>query len=295
MSDANIESFETAVDGGVITGLRVRAANGQGGRKPLVLAVHGGTYTGKYFDVPGHSLLERAAARGFDVIALDRPGYGGSTALPDAPDLIQKNAEYLVPRIPAILADFGRAGAPVFIIGHSIGGAIAVSMAALQPDWTLTGIAVSGVGLKTPPESAEAYAQFPQTYFVELPTPMKDQVMFGPASTQGPGMPEISHVANTHCPLNELKDITGGWQDRVASLAARVTVPVHTRQGEHEALWITSQELVDDFGALFTGAGQVDAALVKNAGHCIDFHKVGGAFQDSQLDFAEATAAAKVG
>lgn len=294
MSEPTIEIFETAVDGGVITGLRVRAADGQGARKPLILAVHGGTYTGKYFDVPGHSLMERAAARGFDVIAIDRPGYGGSTALPDAPDLIQKNAEYLLPRVPALLSDFGRDGAPVFVIGHSIGGAITVSMAALQPDWNLSGIAVSGVGLKTPPESAAAYAQFPKTYFVELPTPMKDQVMFGPAETQGDGMPDASHVANTHCPLNELLDITGGWQGRVAHVASKVRVPVHTRQGEHEALWLTSPALVDDFAALFTGSGQVDAGLVKDAGHCIDYHRVGAAFQDSQLDFAEAVASARV-
>ena len=29
---------------------------------PLVIALHGGTYTSTYFDIPGYSLLDRAAA-----------------------------------------------------------------------------------------------------------------------------------------------------------------------------------------------------------------------------------------
>lgn len=44
---------------------------------PLVVAVHGGGYTSAYFDVPGYSLLDRAAGLGVPVIAVDRPGYGG--------------------------------------------------------------------------------------------------------------------------------------------------------------------------------------------------------------------------
>lgn len=41
---------------------------------PLVIAIHGGTYTSTYFDVPGYSLLDRAAALGIPSIAIDRPG-----------------------------------------------------------------------------------------------------------------------------------------------------------------------------------------------------------------------------
>ena len=48
---------------------------------PLVIALHGGTYTSEYFDIPGYSLLDRAEAAGVPVIALDRPNYGGSSPL----------------------------------------------------------------------------------------------------------------------------------------------------------------------------------------------------------------------
>jgi pimeloyl-ACP methyl ester carboxylesterase len=49
---------------------------------PLVVAIHGGTYTSAYFDVPGASLMERAAANGIPIVAPDRPGYVDSPILP---------------------------------------------------------------------------------------------------------------------------------------------------------------------------------------------------------------------
>ncbi len=47
----------------------------------MIVAVHGGATSAAYFDCPGHpelSLLRAAAADGYTVIALDRPGYGAS-------------------------------------------------------------------------------------------------------------------------------------------------------------------------------------------------------------------------
>jgi len=45
--------------------------------KAVIVAIHGGGTTAMYFDCPGHpslSLLRTGAARGFTVVALDRPG-----------------------------------------------------------------------------------------------------------------------------------------------------------------------------------------------------------------------------
>lgn len=282
------QTFRQTVGDADFTGLVARAAAG-GPARPVILALHGGTYTSRYFDVPGHSVLDRAVAQGFDIVALDRPGYGGSTALPDAPDLIQKNAEAINAALPGLMAALGLGGRPVFVIGHSIGGATALTLVAQASGWTPTGVAVSGVGAETPPESAAAYAQMPPVYYVELPTPMKDQVMFGPPGSYPADMPAASHVANTHVPRHELLDITGGYQARQAAIAARIRVPVHYRQGEHEKLWINSPEAVAAYGRIFVNSPRVDFAMVPEAGHCIDFHHAGPAFQQSQLDFAAST------
>ena len=62
-----------------------RAGTGNGRGKPLIAALHGGTYTARYFDVAGSpqgTFMDLAAAAGYPVVCFDRPGYGGSAALP---------------------------------------------------------------------------------------------------------------------------------------------------------------------------------------------------------------------
>lgn len=66
-------------DGCRVTGI----ATGPGdSRAPLLLALHGGGYNARYYDLPGHPLLDLAEATRFQVTALNRPGYRGSERLP---------------------------------------------------------------------------------------------------------------------------------------------------------------------------------------------------------------------
>jgi pimeloyl-ACP methyl ester carboxylesterase len=253
---------------------------------PLIVALHGGTYSSAYFDVQGYSLIDHAAALGLPIIALDRPGYGETTALAPHDATIAGNAE----RLDAILGDiwerYGAGRSGMFLIGHSIGGAITVSIAARRPAWPLLGIAVSGVGLVTPPESLDHWSALPQIPMIDLPAEVKDQVMFGPEWTFSPDMPSRSHAADAPVPRAELIDIVSTWHASVRDIASRVQVPVHYRQGEFDRLWITGADQVAGFGAAFSASPHVDAATYRSAGHCIDFHRLGLAFQLEQLAFA---------
>jgi pimeloyl-ACP methyl ester carboxylesterase len=253
---------------------------------PLVIAVPGGTYTSVYFDVPGYSLLDRATAVGVPIFALDRPGYRGSTPVSPGESIILANAEVLDQLVAELWDQHGAGASGVVLIGHSIGGAVVTAMAARQPSWPLLGIAVSGCLLQVPGESRAAWDALPEAEMVELPSPMKDFVMFGPEWTYREGMPTASHIADSPVPKAELLDITGGWIQRVRSLAGQVTVPVHARQGEFDRLWITDEQQVTGFGEAFTAAPTVDAKLVRSSGHCIDFHRGAAAFQLEQLAFA---------
>ena len=63
-------------------------------------------------------------------------------------------------------------------------------------------------------------------------------------------------------------------------------VPVHYRQAEHDRLWIVDAGEIDAFAARFTAAPRVDAAMVPDTGHCMDFHTIGAALHLQQLGFA---------
>jgi pimeloyl-ACP methyl ester carboxylesterase len=253
---------------------------------PLIIAIHGGTYTSEYFDIGGYSLLDLAAGLGIPIVAVDRPGYGGSTAVDAGESIILRNAEVLDHVIAELWEAWGQGTSGVFLIGHSIGGAVVTAIAARNPSWPLLGIAISGCLLETPAQARDGFNALPDILMIDLPTPMKDGVMFGPEWTHAKSMPAASYPSNSQVPRAELIDINNGWIDRVRSVAARVTVPVQSRQGEFDYLWITDAQQVSDFGAAFTASPRVDARLVANAGHCMDFHRAGAGFQLGQLGFA---------
>ena len=278
----------TSADGRTYTGRRNQVEPTAG--SPLVIALHGGTYTSEYFDIPGYSLLDRAEAAGVPVIALDRPNYGGSSPLESEDSIILANAEVLSTAIGEIWEQHGGAASGVVLVAHSIGGAVATAIAASQPSWPLQGLATSGDLVRVPVESAGAWAALPPIPMIDLPVPMKDQLMFGPADTLADDMPAASYPSNTLVPKAELLDITGAWIARRAEVTGRVAVPVHHRMGEFDHLWVVSQDEIDEFQAGFTSAPSIDAALQLGSGHCIDFHLPSGEFHDSQLAFAKSAA-----
>jgi pimeloyl-ACP methyl ester carboxylesterase len=289
MSASGVEEFELSLDGNTISG-RLARPRERNGTDELIVAIHGGTYYSKYFDVEHHSLLERGLARGVPIVAIDRPSYGKSTALPDAPDLLHQNGLHLNEIIPRVVSELFPGETEVFVIGHSMGGVVAITIASLRPEW-LSGIAVSGIGTVVPPDLPGVFAQLPMTEpLVLLPSDMKDSVMFGPEGSMAPEMPEASHAADTTVPLAELFDVISGWVQRFPELAEAVEVPVHYRQAEFDHLWLTDATTVDAFSQAFRRSGRVDSQITPGAGHCIDFHKASHEFQIEQLEFARSCA-----
>ena len=284
--------LHTATGSGAATGLvlsgRANRAVGTpaGPDVPLIVALHGGTYTSEYFDIPTHSLLERAAALDIPVIALDRPNYGTSSPLDAGDSIILANAHLLGEVIGELWAQHGAGSSGIVLVGHSIGAAIVTAIAAQPHDWPLLGIAISGCLVRVPEESRAAWESLPDIPMIDLPTPMKDQVMFGPVGSYGDDMPAASHPSNTLVPKAELLDITGTWIQNRAAVCAAVTVPVHHRQGEFDHLWITDAVEINELREGFSSASFIDTRIQPGSGHCIDFHRAGNAFQLSQLAFA---------
>lgn len=101
------------------------------GTGPAVLALHGGGQTAYMFEQIGAAL--RVGGR--HVIAPDLPGHGDSVGLGGREHFTR---QILAETIPPLLAEFGlNAGSnagPVAIIGASLGGIIALTLAAAQPE-----------------------------------------------------------------------------------------------------------------------------------------------------------------
>lgn len=254
--------------------------------RPLIIAVHGGTYTSAYFDIAGYSLLDSAAASGLSLVAPDRNGYGDTPLLPPTERTILGQARSLRQWIRESWRHFDAECGGIVLIGHSIGGAIAARIASEPEDLPLLGLAVSGVGLRTPADHRPMWNALPDIPRVEILSAMKDGVMFGPAGSYHSDMPAASHRADAPAPRAELVDIVSTWHDDVHAILGKITVPVHYRQGEFDHLWIVDESEVTGFAAALTSSPRVDAALVKGAGHCLDFHRVGAGFHLQQLGFA---------
>jgi pimeloyl-ACP methyl ester carboxylesterase len=254
---------------------------------PLVVAIHGGTYTSAYFDVPGASLMDRAAANGIPIVAPDRPGYVGSPILPSGEGTIRGQARTITEALKDAWQRYGEGTRGIVLIGHSIGGAIAAAIASEPDGLPLIGLAVSGVCMNTPPEHKPLWESLPDVPVVALPPEAKAQFMFGPEGSFDPAMPGLSaSVAGTGAPKDELVDIVSTWSRNAPETLGKIRVPVHYRQAEDDRLWICGQGEVDSFAKALANASRVDAAMVHGTGHCMDFHHIGPSLQLQQLAFA---------
>lgn len=255
------------------------------GATPLLVALHGGTYTSAYFAVAGGeqgSFLDVATRNGFDVLTVDRPGYGQSDPLPESENTFVRQAELLDGAISQALGD--ATDRAVVLVGHSIGGMIALEIAARTPAW-LVGVTATGMGARIPSGgAAEQLGGLPLSGIVDLPVPDRDAVMFGPAGTFSEKARDEAHGSYAPTPFVELVSAPKWAASRLRTVAPKVSVPVHNALAELDALWDSSQEAIAEFAGLFCPPASAERVL--GVGHSIDHHLLGAALHLRQLAFA---------
>jgi pimeloyl-ACP methyl ester carboxylesterase len=274
------------IDGLAIAAERREPAMGNG--RPLIVTLHGGLYTSRYFDVPswiGGSFLDLASQLGYATVSFDRPSYGASAELAPEQNTFERQAELLGAAIREVAGDSG-----VVLVGHSIGGMIALTIAAIGDGLPLLGVSVTGMGAVIPPggasEQLAAAAASGGQNVIALPPEACDPVMFGPPGTFDPAVLDAAHASYSPAPAVELIAASRWAADKLPQLAPNVRVPVHNVLAEHDALWDTSPESLERFTALFTAAPSIDVSLMRAVGHSIDHHKAGHALHLRQLAFA---------
>ena len=248
----------------------------------MLVCLPGGTCTTAYFDLrvptlPGYSMAEHLAARGFTVVAFDHLGLGASEAVDDLYTVTPTvAARAQADAIRRVLARYD--GLPAIGIGHSMGGML---LTVLQHDHELFGaIAVLGHGGDGLPEvlsDDEAALRVDRPYpEIERDIERLARVRFGPDSpvprrrpSKGPFLlPDVpdavrdaflaQQVSNLFsCGLTSM--IPGATDTHKAGIA----VPVFLAFGDHD--------LTDDHeGARARYRASVDTELflLDGSGHC---------------------------
>lgn len=242
----------------------------------MIVGLHGGGYTSAYFDerhAPDCSMLNTLALIGFDVFAIDRPGYGrsaswcpGGLSLPQQIPVIAEAIETLRK---------GRTSAPLFIVGHSIGGMVGIGLAATQPPAGLAALCVCGAGtLQDAGISSGLDAVLAQVdHPIRPPAEVRRHLMFGPSETVDPRILLADGRLDVGTPRKEFASAQQ-WADLFPLWAGDVEVPVQYVLGEHDSLWQATPIAMARARAYLSKAARVDTHVQRGAGHCVDHHRV---------------------
>lgn len=229
--------------------------------RATIVALHGAGLSAGYFDGqadPSVSLMTLGARLGYTVLALDRPGYGrSSAALPDGQTLAEQSLT-----LPAALRDYAArflVGAGLFVIGHSFGGKLALAAAAAGLSPGLLGLDISGCGHQyaVPPAEIPGLHQaghWKRSWGARRLYPL------GTFRTSGPLVSPI--------PVREGADIAR-WPELFARIAPQVQVPVRLTFAEHEPWWRHDERAIGDLTAALAAAPRVIVESQPGTGHNI--------------------------
>lgn len=243
---------------------------------PLLLCIHGGGCNGGYFDMKGFSVAQAALDRGFDVLLVNRPGHGGS-APPRTASPIAEAAELLPGHLLPILDS--RTSPDLVVIGHSIGGAVALTLTAANR-LPILAVAVSGIG-RTPSDAALVWLA-EQAQADPEPPP---EFFFGPDGSYDWRGPLALRRVVEPWHSDELEDVRFDWPARFDTVASTIAVPVAFHLAEHERIWRAAPADVADAAARFTRSPWVEAGVLPDGGHLYEIHRRGAELATMQLAF----------
>ena len=248
------------------------------------MCIHGGGCNHRYFEVARTSTASVAQARGFNVLLLDRPGYGG-TPVPQGRTPISDSVSVIRDFIDQVRRDYLPDVLGVVAIGHSIGGAVTLMLGA-ERGWPLLAAAVSGIG-DVPIHTSKDWPAIPAGVKSALPETVRADVFFGPVGTFGWDAVGKLRRAGEPWILTELGEMVDIWPTWWRNQAAAITAPVHLRLAQHENIWVTGAEAVERMAARLTDSAWVDASLLPDGGHLYELHHRGPELIHSQLNFLQ--------
>ncbi|KAG8157232.1 hypothetical protein KVR01_012940 [Diaporthe batatas] len=256
-------------------------------RRPLLVAIHGGTYSSIYFDADEkHSAVLCSEGVGVPVVAIDRPFYKETSpfTIPEGKTYHEELAVQLHNHIlPALWEKFGRGCGSMVLHCHSLATPSAVILSGWlaqeraqgkSPAYPLCGLTLSGFGGNQyhpnyVPQSRQAPPD-PVPEWNDWPLDVKDELMIV-KGTVDPAIYRQTRRLHNITPRREVGDYELIWNDgKWRAHCGAVELPVMIGIAEKDALWLGSEEHVKEFASGFSKSERVDASLVKGAPHCIE-------------------------
>jgi pimeloyl-ACP methyl ester carboxylesterase len=257
--------------------------------KAAIVAIHGGGTTAMYFDCPGHpslSLLRTGAARGFTVIALDRPGYGSSAAYPEATSRPEQRVNLAYGVVDRILGQQPR-GAGLFVMGHSGGCELAMRMAADQRGGDLLGVELAGTGRHYHPAAREMLKTATREH---RPSGLRE-LLWHPERLYPPEL-LTGVTVSPSAPAYEQQMVSDWARETFPALAPAVRVPVQFSIAEYEKVWQTDDSAMTEITAMFSAAPRFTVNRQPEAGHNISLGYSAAEYHAKVVSFAEECIAA---
>jgi pimeloyl-ACP methyl ester carboxylesterase len=257
--------------------------------KAVIVAIHGGGTTALSSDCPGHpsfSLLRTGAARGFTVVALDRPGYGSSAPYPEAMARPEQRVNLAYGAVDRILGQRPH-GAGLFLMGHSGGCELVMRMAADERGADLLGVELAGTGRHYHPAAREMLKTATRE---RRPSGLRE-LLWQPERLYPPEILTGVTVSPT-APAYEDQMVSDWARQTFPALAPAVRVAVHFSIAEYERVWQTDTSALTEITALFSGAPRFTVHRQPEAGHNISLGNTAADYHSKVLSFAEECVAA---
>jgi pimeloyl-ACP methyl ester carboxylesterase len=268
------------VDGVPMSALVVEAPS----PRAVIVAIHGGGTTSVYFDCPGQpslSLLRAGAARGFTVLALDRPGYGSSAPYPEAITRPEQRVQLAYAAVDRILGERPR-GAGLFVMAHSRGCELGLRMATGERDAELLGIELAGTGRSYHPAAREVLKLATRDH---RPAGIRELLWRPPELYPADVLAGITN--SSAAPSYEEAEVTSWARQDFPALASAVRVPVQFSVAEHDRVWQSDPPELAEIATLFSAAPRFTVNEQLGAGHNISLGYTAAAYHVKVLSFAE--------